>query len=413
MKSYDDRINSDGIHVDPIKIEAVKNWEAPKSPTEVRSFLGLAVYYWRFITNFSRIAKSLTSLTQKNKKYVWGDEQEVAFQTLKDKLCNAHVLALLNGLEDFVVYCDVSCQGLGCISSQDLETLLVRDKKHYFYRPQESPAYLQSERAEYALNIVWIIAIQRLSLRIHLPSCRVSRMEHRNDGALYYMDRIWVPLTGGWPGMKKDIALYVSKCLTCSKVKAEHQRPSGLLQQPEIPGHGVPISVISDRDNRITSRFWKLMQGALETRLDIKLRRRKTDWTEMFHETTKEDLQIKDRLKAACDCQKSYVEKCRKPLEFNVGDHVLLKVTPWKVAYRLRLPQELTSVHDTFHVSNLKKCLADPTLHVPLEEIQVDAKLNFVEEPVEILEREIKKLKRSRIHIVEVRWKSETTEAQI
>ncbi|GJY32752.1 hypothetical protein Tco_0417221 [Tanacetum coccineum] len=76
------------------------------------------------------------------------------------------------------------------------------------------------------------------------------------------------------------------------------------------------------------------------------------------------------------------------------------------VAYRLRLPQELSSVHDTFHVSNLKKCLADPTLLVPLEEIQVDAKLNFVEEPVEILEREIKKLKRSRISIVKVRWNS-------
>ncbi|GKF00626.1 hypothetical protein Tco_0027549, partial [Tanacetum coccineum] len=115
----------------------------------------------------------------------------------------------------------------------------------------------------------------------------------------------------------------------------------------------------------------------------------------------------------------------------SVGDHVLLKVSPWKgvvrfgkkgklaprfvgpfeiikrisiVAYRLILPQEPSSVHDTFYVSNLKKCLADPTLHVPLEEIQVDAKLKFVEELVEILEREIKKLKRSRIPIVKVRW---------
>ncbi|GJZ88722.1 hypothetical protein Tco_0660504 [Tanacetum coccineum] len=123
----------------------------------------------------------------------------------------------------------------------------------------------------------------------------------------------------------------------------------------------------------------------------------------------------------------------RKPLEFSVGDYVLLKVSPWKgvvrfvkkgklaprfvgpfeiteriglVAYRLRLPEELNGVHDTFHVSNLKKCLADPTLHVPLDEIQVDAKLNFVEEPMEILEREFKKLKRSRITVVKVRWNS-------
>nr|GEV93234.1 putative reverse transcriptase domain-containing protein [Tanacetum cinerariifolium] len=153
----------------------------------------------------------------------------------------------------------------------------------------------------------------------------------------------------------------------------------------------------------------------------------------IMQETTNKISQIKDRLKAARDRRKRYSEKRRKPLEFSVSDHVLLKVSPWKgvvcfrkkgkleprfvrpfeiierigqVAYRLRLPQELSSVHDTFHISNLKKCLADPTLHVPLETIQVDARLNFVEEPMEILEREIKKLKRIRIPIVNVRWNS-------
>ncbi|GJU95101.1 hypothetical protein Tco_1319857, partial [Tanacetum coccineum] len=146
-----------------------------------------------------------------------------------------------------------------------------------------------------------------------------------------------------------------------------------------------------------------------------------------------EDLADKDRLKAARDRQKSYADKRRKPLEYSVGDYVLLKVSPWKglvrfgkkgelaprfdlpfeiiekvgpVTYRLELPEELNGVHDTFYVSNLKKCLADPTLQVPLDEIRVDAKLNFVEEPVEILEREFKKLKRSRIAIIKVRWNS-------
>ncbi|GJZ24883.1 putative reverse transcriptase domain-containing protein [Tanacetum coccineum] len=154
---------------------------------------------------------------------------------------------------------------------------------------------------------------------------------------------------------------------------------------------------------------------------------------ELVQETTEKISQIKDRLKAACDRQKSYADKRRKPLEFSVGDYVLLKVSPWKgvvrfgkkgklaprfvgtfeivekvgpVAYRLDLPEELSGVHDTFHVSNLKKCLADPTLQVPLDDIRVDAKLNFVEELVEILEREFKKLKRSRIAIVKVRWNS-------
>ncbi|GKE82858.1 hypothetical protein Tco_1552858 [Tanacetum coccineum] len=131
---------------------------------------------------------------------------------------------------------------------------------------------------------------------------------------------------------------------------------------------------------------------------------------ELVQETTKKISQIKDRLKAARDPQKSYVDKMMKPLEFSVVPRfvgpfeIIKKVDP--VAYRLDLLEELDGVHDTFHMSNLKKCLADPTLQVPLDEIQVDAKLNFVEEPIEILEKEFKKLKRSRIAIVKVRWNS-------
>ncbi|GJS62402.1 hypothetical protein Tco_0657186 [Tanacetum coccineum] len=151
---------------------------------------------------------------------------------------------------------------------------------------------------------------------------------------------------------------------------------------------------------------------------------------ELVQETTKKILQIKDRLKAARDHQKSYADKRRKHLEFSIGDYVFLKVSPWNgvvrfgkkgklaprfvgpfeiiekvgsVAYRLDLPEELNVVHDTFHVSNLKKCLAGPTLQVALDEIRVNDKLNFVEEPMEILEREFKKLKHSRIAIIKVR----------
>ncbi|GJQ95565.1 putative reverse transcriptase domain-containing protein [Tanacetum coccineum] len=111
-------VNQDGIHVDPSKIEAVKNWKTPTTPSEIRSFLGLAGYYRRFIANFSKIAKPLTSLTQKNQKYVWGTEQEEAFQTLKNNLCDAPILTLPDGVEDFVVYCDASNQGLGCVLMQ-------------------------------------------------------------------------------------------------------------------------------------------------------------------------------------------------------------------------------------------------------------------------------------------------------
>ncbi|GKG08515.1 putative reverse transcriptase domain-containing protein, partial [Tanacetum coccineum] len=105
----------------PSKIKAVKSWKAPTTPSEVRSFLGLAGYYRHFIKNFSKIAKPLTSLTQKNQKYEWGEKQEENFQTLKDNLCNAPILSLPDRVEDFVVYCDALNQGLGCV-------LMQRDK---------------------------------------------------------------------------------------------------------------------------------------------------------------------------------------------------------------------------------------------------------------------------------------------
>ncbi|GKA36966.1 hypothetical protein Tco_0723531, partial [Tanacetum coccineum] len=150
-------------------------------------------------------------------------------------------------------------------------------------------------------------------------------------------------------------------------------------------------------------------------------------------EKTDKVVLIKEKLKAARDRQKSYADNRRKPLEFEVGYKVLLKVSPWKgvmrfgkkgklapsyvgpfkilerigpVVYRLRLPNELSGVHDTFHVSNLKKCLANANLHVPLEEIKVDKTLHFVEKPIEIMDREVKTLKRSKIPIVKVRWSS-------
>ncbi|GJR42290.1 putative reverse transcriptase domain-containing protein [Tanacetum coccineum] len=328
--------------------------------------------------------------------------------------------------------------------------------------------------------------------------------------------------------MKADIATYVSKCLTCARVKAEHQRPSGLLVQPEIPEwkwdnitmdfitklprssqgfdtiwvivdrltksahflpirendpldklarlylnrivarHGIPASIICDRDGRFTSNFWRSFQKALGWVKHLPLAefsynnsyhasikaapyealygrkcRSPVCWAEvgeaqltgpeLIQETTEKIVLIKQRMQAAQDRQKSYADRKRKPMEFEVGDRVMLKVSPWKgvvrfgkrgklnpryvgpfkvlakvgkVAYRLELPQELSRVHHTFHVSNLKKCYADEPLVMPLEGIHVDDKLQFVEEPVEIMEREIKRLKRSRIPLVKVRWNS-------
>ncbi|GJZ73184.1 putative reverse transcriptase domain-containing protein [Tanacetum coccineum] len=222
-----------------------------------------------------------------------------------------------------------------------------------------------------------------------------------------------------------------------------------------VARHGVPVSIISDR---IASRFWQSLQKTLGTQLDLSIAYHpQTDgqsertiqtledmlracaidfggnWdTHLPLETTDKIIQIKERLKTAQDHQKNYVDNRRKPLVFSVGDKLLLKVSPWKgvvrfgkrsklspryvgpfkivervgpVAYRLRLPQKLIGIHDTFHVSNLKKILADVNLHVPLEEIKIDNGLRF-EEPIEIIDREVKKLKQSRTPIVKVPWNS-------
>ncbi|KAI3761239.1 hypothetical protein L1987_51651 [Smallanthus sonchifolius] len=605
-------VNEKGIHVDPAKIEAVKNWKAPKTPTEVRSFLGLAGYYRRFISNFSKIAVPLTALTQK-------------------------------GEDDLVVYCDASNQGLGCVLMQrgkviayasrqlkiheknytthDLELgaviFALKIWRHYLYGTKcvvftdhKSLQHIFNQKELNMRQRRWVellndydceiryhpgkanVVADALSRKEHVMlqsvkihsdiqvrileaqhvsvtegnmyeemSCGAEfQLETKTNGLLYFLNRIWVPdcndlrafiMTEAhksrysihpgadkmyqnlrpqywWPGMKKDIALFVAKCLTCSKVKAEHQRPSGLLEQPEIPvwkwenlamdfitklprtssgydsiwliidrltksahflpiredykveklariyideivsRHGVPLNIISDRDARFTSRFWQSLQKALGTRLDLS-----TAYHPQTDGQTERTIQTLEDMLRACvidfggnwdshlaliefsynnsyhtsidmapfealyglarSRQKSYADKRRKPLEFQVGDLVLLKVSPWKgvirfgkkgklapryvgpfkilerigkVAYKLELPPSLGSVHPTFHVSNLKKCLADENLHIPLDDVRIDETMHFVEKPVEVMDREIKQLKRSRIPIVKIRWES-------
>ncbi|GKD53933.1 putative reverse transcriptase domain-containing protein, partial [Tanacetum coccineum] len=143
-------VNRDGIHVDPSKVESVKNWKTPESPTEIRSFLGLLGYYRRFIDNFSKIAKPLTLLTQKNKTYVWGDKQDEAFRILKEKLGNAPVLALPDGPNDFVVYCDASRQGFGCVLMQQGKVIVV------IYTDHKSLRYIFNQKELNMCQRRWI-----------------------------------------------------------------------------------------------------------------------------------------------------------------------------------------------------------------------------------------------------------------
>ncbi|GJW91607.1 hypothetical protein Tco_0169160 [Tanacetum coccineum] len=620
-------IDSSGVHVDPAKIEAIKNWAAPTTPTEVRQFL-------------------------ENKPYVWGDDEEEAFQTLKLKLCSAPILSLPEGSEDFVVYCDASLKGFGAVLMQrekviayasrqlrkneenytthDLElgavVFALRLWRHYLYGTK-CTVYTDHKSLQYILdqkelnirqrrwiellsdyncviryhpgkaNVVAVafskkdrepIRVRALVVKVHnnLPeqirnaqveACKEENIgaeefcgegepfEVRSDGTKCLKGRVWLPLFGGlrglimleshkskysihpgsdkmyhdlrklywWPNMKADIATYVSKCLTCAKVKAEHQKPSGLLQQPKIPiwkwerismdfitklprtpsgydsiwvivdrltksAHFIPMNE-KYKMEKLTRLYLKeivYMSTAyhLETNgqsertiqtLEDMLRACLIDfgsgwdkhlplaefsnnngyhasikaapfealyerkcgspvcWSEvgdaqltgpdMIRETTEMIVQIKNRLLAARSRQKSYADMRCKPLEFEVGDKVMLKVSPWKgvfrfgkrgklspryigpfkilsrvgpVAYKLELPRELQVIHNTFHVSNLMKCLSDEELIIPLDEVRIDEKLHFIEEPIEIMDREVKQLKQSRIPIVKVRWNS-------
>nr|GEV04315.1 transposon Ty3-I Gag-Pol polyprotein [Tanacetum cinerariifolium] len=216
--------------------------KALRAPFEVRSFLGLAGYYRRFIEDFSKIAKPRTVLTQKSKTCDSGEEQENAFQTWKDTLCNAHVLSLPNRSEDFVVYCDASGLGLELFSDYDCEIryhlgkenvvadALSRKERVKPKRVRAMNMTVQSDGALYYLDWIWIPLKVDVRTLIIDEAYKSKYYVHPRADKMYYdlRDRYW------WPSKKKDIAVYVSKCLTYMKVKAEHQRPSGLLQQHEI-----------------------------------------------------------------------------------------------------------------------------------------------------------------------------------
>ncbi|GJS40242.1 putative reverse transcriptase domain-containing protein [Tanacetum coccineum] len=146
-------IDSEGIHVDPAKIESIKDWTSPKSPTEIRQFLGLAGYYQRFIEGFSKIAKPMTKLTQKKVKFEWGDKQEAAFQLLKQKLCSAPILALPEGSEDFIVYCDASIKGLGAVLMQREKVISYASRQLKIHEKNYTTHDLELGAVVFALKI--------------------------------------------------------------------------------------------------------------------------------------------------------------------------------------------------------------------------------------------------------------------
>ncbi|GJZ52171.1 putative reverse transcriptase domain-containing protein [Tanacetum coccineum] len=146
-------IDSQGIHVDPAKIESIKDWASPKTATEIRQFLGLAGYYRRFIEGFSKIAKPMTKLTQKKVKFDWSDKAETTFQLIKQKLCSAPILALPEGSEDFIVYCDASIKGLGAVLMQREKVIAYASRQIKIHKKNYTTHDLKLGAVVFALKI--------------------------------------------------------------------------------------------------------------------------------------------------------------------------------------------------------------------------------------------------------------------
>ncbi|GJW13399.1 putative reverse transcriptase domain-containing protein [Tanacetum coccineum] len=360
-------INGDGIYVDPSKIEAVKKWKAPRTPSEVHSFLRLAGYYRRFIEDFSKIAKPLIVLTQKN---------------------------LPDGPEDFVLKIHEKNY-----TTYDLELGAIKLFSDYDYEIRYHPG-----KANVTSIKDRILAAQKEACHesVELQKGLDEMIEHRSDRALYNL--IWVPLKGDMRTLIIDKAHKLKYSVHPEADKMYYDLRDRGSWDVHLPL--VEFSYNNSYHSSVRCASFEALYGRKchSPIMWEEVGEGQLIGPKLVQETTKKISQIKDRLKAARDRVVRFRKKGKLAPRFVGPFEITERIGP--VTYRLRLPEELNGVHDTFHVSNLKKCLADQTLQVPLDEIQVDAKLNFMEEPVEILEREFKKLKRSRIAIVKVWWNS-------
>ncbi|GJX73570.1 putative reverse transcriptase domain-containing protein [Tanacetum coccineum] len=386
-------VNKYGIHVDLRKVDLVKNWKTPKSPTEIHSFLGLAGYYQRFIENFSKIAKPLTLLTLKNKTYVWGDKQEEAFRILKEKLCNASGLALPDGPNDFVVYCDASNQGFGCVLMHKGKVITYASRHLKVHEKNYTNHDLELKAIVIALKIWKHCGGLNYSVTKNVKSNTIQAKENVVADGLSRKERLKPRFQNGEAlGTRLDMSTAYHPQTDGQSEHTIHTLED-MLRACAMDFEGSWDTHLPLVEFSYNNSYHKSIKYAPFEALYGRKCRSPVIWAEVresqligpeiIQETIEKIMQIKERLKMARDRQKSYADKRRKPLEFNISDRVLLKVSPWKGVVRF-----------------------DTDLQVPLEEIKSDNKLYFIKEHVKIVDRDVKMLKRSWILLVKVRWNS-------
>ncbi|GKB68326.1 retrotransposon protein, putative, ty3-gypsy subclass [Tanacetum coccineum] len=224
-------VSADGIIMDPSKVEAITKWPRPTTVTEVRSFLGLAGYYRRFVEGFSRLALPLTQLMRKGEKFVWTDERNESFEELKRRLVSALILTLPSGSGGFQIYSDASKKGLGCVLMQHGKVIAYASRQLKPYEVNYPTHDLELAAVVFALKI-WRHYLYALREKGFMTEAHSSPFTIIQGSTKMYRDLkqyFW------WNGMKLDVATFVSKCITCQQVKIEHQRASSLLQPLETP----------------------------------------------------------------------------------------------------------------------------------------------------------------------------------
>ncbi|XP_058756484.1 uncharacterized protein LOC131629722 [Vicia villosa] len=598
-------ISGGGVAVDPSKVEAVINWERPKNATEVRSFLGLAGYYRRFIMGFSKLALPLTRLTRKEVSFEWNSECEKSFQKLKEKLTTAPVLVIPDPNRSYEVFCDASKKENYPTHDPELAAIVFALKvwRHYLYgvhfkmfSDHKSLKYLFDQKElnmrqrrwmEYLkdfdfdlkyhpgkankvadalsrkeikvaelmmlefglmekfrnldLQFEWAptgVLISNLCIENELRE-RIRQAQWNNvelqakanlpdfvrtsDGLILFGRRMCVPNDAELRSISMDFIVGLPRVLgghdsiwviVDRLTKSAHFLPvktthkvshlARLFVVEIVRLHGVPSSIVSDRDPKFTFRFWKAFHQEMGTNLNLSTSNHpQTDgqtertiqtiedmlracileiggswkdnlpliefaynnsyhasngmapyealygkkcrsplcWSEVgekgilgpeiIQETTEKVKMIRDKMKQAQDRQKSYADKRRRPLEFDVGDHVFLKVTPrlrlkgpfktrklspryvgpyqimrriGEVAYQLALPPSLSGLHDVFHVSQLRKFVPDSFHPILPDTIEVEPDLSFQPKPCRILEHASKSLRSKEIPLVKVLW---------